>query len=38
MRARAKNNDYLMLVVGVSLLVRKLVRETPTTGIEAISL
>ncbi len=29
-------NDILILVVGVSLAFRKLVRETPTTAIEVL--
>lgn len=36
MRARVKNYDFLMSVVGVSMLVRKLVLETPTIGIKAV--
>lgn len=36
MRARIQNYDFLMSVVGVSMLVRKLVLETPTIGIKAV--
>lgn len=36
MRARIVHNDFLMSVAGVSMLVRKLVLETPTTGIKVV--
>lgn len=36
MRARVLINDFLMSVAGVSMLVRKLVLGTPTTGIEVV--
>lgn len=36
MRARVVSNDFLMLVAGVSMLVRKLVLEMPATDIKAV--